>query len=546
MEKIREKEKPGKEKPGKEKHRKETRKKEKPGKMAEKKKGKLPESEKKAGSIWNPLNLQKEVQAFGYNFRWSSYALVMGGVLLLAAAIGIFFKLQMVCIGIVLLAVILVLPLLVMDAYKRMYEQKRFADVTDYMEQVLYSFRKEHKVLAALRDCREVMADGMMKRAIDDAVRYMEAGEIKTEKGLIVEALSLIEEHYSCEKIHAVHEFLASAEDRGGAIHQSVELLVEDIEVWKRQTYELQKNKKISQTECIFSIVAAAALCGVDMYIMETVKTMAYAGDDVTLFALLPVQLSSLVFILVCLLAFYKSSKKMAGNWLDRKKEDDAGMRAYEYVMNFDERKSFKAGAVAAAVCFAGAGASFVWWSKIAAMVLILTGVFMLFQHRFSYRMNLRDARQALYGAFPEWMFDMALLLQDNNVQVSVAKSLPRAEGILKGELEALLARIRENPSDAASYTKFCDRFDVPEIATCMKMLYSLSESGVGDAKTQIENLIRHVQTLEEKEASLRNENVIFGMRTISFYPVAATSVKMLVDMTVGMLLVLNLFQTAF
>ena len=79
-----------------------------------------------------------------------------------------------------------------------------------------------------------------------------------------------------------------------------------------------------------------------------------------------------------------------------------------------------------------------------------------------------------------------------------------------------------------------------------MKMLYSLSESGVGDAKTQIENLIRHVQTLEEKEASLRNENVIFGMRTISFYPVAATSVKMLVDMTVGMLLVLNLFQTAF
>ena len=536
MEKIRKKEKPGKEK----------RRKETPGKTAEKRNAEGQKSEKKAGSIWNPLNLQKEVQAFGYNFRWSSYALVMGGVLLLAAAIGIFFKLQMAYTGIVLLAVILVLPLLVMDAYKRMYEQKRFADVTDYMEQVLYSFRKEHKVLAALRDCREVMADGMMKRAIDKAVRYMEAGEIKTEKGLIAEALSLIEEHYSCDRIHTVHEFLASAEERGGAIHQSVELLVEDIEVWKRQTYELQKNKKVSQTECILSIVAAAVLCGVDMYVMETVKGMAYAGDDITLFGMFPVQLSSAMFILVCLVAFYKSSKKMADNWLDRKKEDDAGMRAYEYVMNFDERKSFKAGVIAAAVCFAGAAASFVWWSKTAAMVLILTGVFMLFQHRFSYQMYLKEARMALYRAFPEWMFDIALLLQDNNVQVSVAKSLPRAEGILKGELEALLARIRENPSDAASYTKFCDGFDVPEIATCMKMLYSLSESGVGDAKTQIENLIRHVQTLEEKEASLRNENIIFKMRTISFYPVAATSVKMLVDMLVGMLLTLSLFQTAF
>lgn len=511
-----------------------------------KKDKKRQKSEKKAGSIWNPRNLQKEVQAFGYNFRWGSYALVMCGMLLLAASVGIFFKLQLTFIALVLLAVVLILPLFVIDAYKRMYEQKRFADVTDYMEQVLYSFRKEHKVLAALRDCREVMADGMMRRAIEKAVRYMEAGEIKTEKGLITEALSLIEEDYSCEKLHTVHEFLASAEEHGGAVGQSVELLVEDIEVWKRQTYELQKNKKISQTECIFSIVAAAGLCGADMYIMESVKRMAYAGEDVTLFALLPVQLSSLVFILVCLAAFYKSSKKMADNWLDRKKEADAGMRAYEYVVHFDEKKSFRAGLIAAAVCFACAAASFVWWSEAVGVVLVFIGVFMLFQHRFSYRMNMRDVRMALYGAFPEWMFDMALLLQDNNVQVSVAKSLPRAEGILKGELSALLARIRENPSDAASYTRFCEGFDVPEIATCMKMLYSLSESGVGDADTQIENLIRHVHVLKEKEASIRNEDIIFGMRSISFYPVAATSVKMLVDMTAGMLLILSLFQMAF
>ena len=78
-----------------------------------------------------------------------------------------------------------------------------------------------------------------------------------------------------------VHEFLAGAEERGGEIEQSIELLVEDIEVWKRQTYELQKNKKTHQTECILSIVVAALVCGADMYIMEKVKSMAYAGGDI-------------------------------------------------------------------------------------------------------------------------------------------------------------------------------------------------------------------------------------------------------------------------
>lgn len=500
----------------------------------------------KFGSIWNPINLQKEVHAFGYNFEWRMYALMLVGVLLLTVAVGIFFRLRVSYAAVILLVALLLLPFLITDVYKRMYEQKRFADVTDYMEQILYSFRKEGKVLSALRDCSDAIADGMMRQSVLDAIDYLEKGQIKTEKGLILEALALIEKHYACDRLHTVHEFLASAEERGGVVETSVDILIKDIEVWKRQVYELQKNKKVSQTDCILSIGAAVLLCGVDMYVMNGVKDMFYAGEDITVFQMMPVQISSLLLVLVCLFAFYKSSHKMTSNWLHAPEDDREVLKSYEYLTTYDGGKAWKISAVLSGVFVIAAICCYLWISKVGSLLLFLLAVFMLFQHRFSYAMSMKDVRAALYRAFPEWMFDMALLLQSNNVQVSISQSIEKAEPILRGELEELQRRVGENPADVRSYTLFCDKFDVPEVATCMKMLYSISESGAGDAAEQIKNLIAHMHKLQEKEAALLNENINFKMHSFCFYPVVGTGGKMLVDMTAGVLLIMNLFQISF
>lgn len=107
----------------------------------------------KLGSIWNPMNLQKEVHRYGYNFEWKTYLLTIFFVFLLIGVVGMFFKLRIsyiVAVGVVALSM---LPVLIIDMYRRMFEQKRFADATDYMEQILFSFRKERKILPALREC---------------------------------------------------------------------------------------------------------------------------------------------------------------------------------------------------------------------------------------------------------------------------------------------------------------------------------------------------------------------------------------------------------
>ena len=147
-----------------------------------------------------------------------------------------------------------------------------------------------------------------------------------------------------------------------------------------------------------------------------------------------------------------------------------------------------------------------------------------------------------MYVAFPQWLMDMALLLQNNNVQVSIQKSRENAPAVLERELEDLQERILKEPEKVSSYTGFCAGFDIPETQSCMKMLYSISEAGVGSAQEQITNLLKNISEIQEQADKIQDENAAFKMRLIFSYPVAAAAVKMLIDMTVGMVAMFQLF----
>lgn len=58
------------------------------------------------------------------------------------------------------------------------------------------------------------------------------------------------------------------------------------------------------------------------------------------------------------------------------------------------------------------------------ALLLLVVGMICLFQHRMTRKLAMEDVTNALYAAMPQWMIQMALLLQHNNVQVSIAKSI--------------------------------------------------------------------------------------------------------------------------
>ena len=104
--------------------------------------------------LLNPKNLEREVHKYGYEWSLQSHIALTFAVLMAMGAIGFVFHLEAGYLAVAMAAVFLLLPVLVLDVFQKMFEQKRFSDIATYMEQMLYSFQKSGKVLLALKECR--------------------------------------------------------------------------------------------------------------------------------------------------------------------------------------------------------------------------------------------------------------------------------------------------------------------------------------------------------------------------------------------------------
>ena len=169
------------------------------------------------------------------------------------------------------------------------------------------------------------------------------------------------------------------------------------------------------------------------------------------------------------------------------------------------------------------------------AGLLFPVTLFLAMQHKVGFKIAKRDVTEAVYLALPGWFMELALLLQNNNVQISIEKSKNSAPQVLKYEIECLEERLEKTPEKLSAYTDFCREFDVPEAQNCMKMLHAVAEMGTGDAVTQINHLILHVNEMQNRAEEIRNGKIAFGQKMIFSYPVIAATVKLLIDLTIGM-----------
>lgn len=489
-------------------------------------------------SLLNPKNLEKEVHVYGYNFSWKAHLLLILCSMLGIGAVGILFKLKAVYFAVILIAVMVTIPVFVLNMYKRMYEQKRFSDVVTYSEQMLYAFQKTGKVINALKETREIFEAGRIREVIEQSIAYLEAGRAETEKGVLRESLEIIEKSYRCTKIQAVHELLISAEEYGGDTENSILLLLEDVEIWKRRGYKLQAEKKRSHTDNIISIIISVILCAAALYVLDSMQGLfPEVSVQTSIFKNGVIQISSLLFILAMVGVLMKSLKKLTVNWLKEEglRREEYIKKSYHMVMNYSEGKEWKKSLLYAVPCLVAAIPVFIFGMGWLGIVCILLGAVLLFQHRIGYNLARNDVNRELYMSLPQWLMQLALLLQNNNVQVSIAKSVQGAPIVLREELQKLTERVQDAPDKLISYTDFCKDFDIPEAQSCMKMLHAMSESGTGNAKIQVNNLLHRVSEMQNMADRIKDESTAFKMRMIFLYPVGIATVKLLVDLLIGM-----------
>ncbi len=502
-------------------------------KMERKQRGKG-QSSKGIGYLFHPGDLQKQIDSFGYSFSMGKYVLFLLAAIAGAVGCGTLFSLRWYYVALLAAACAFSLPFLILDGYKQMYEHKRFLDVSDYLEQILYSFRMSQKILSALQDTQSLFAEGRMRQMIGQAISYIEKG--KYERDLYGEALGIIEQEYESSRLPAVHEYLRTVENNGGDCKDAIDLLLQDKAIWTENVMLLQEDKKSARIRVVFSLAVTMAMALVFHSVYRSMpERYSIIENPAT-------QISTLLYLLLNVWIFSRANRELAGSWLKREEggEEQKLASYYKMVASYNEKAERRKSWCMGGAFFLGAALIGMAGRHFGMVALAGIGVLLLNQHKMGYRVAFDRVVREINRVFPMWLMEMALLLQGNNVQVSIEKTIGHAPAVLKDELQEMSDSLKRKPDSIEPYLDFLSRFRLSAVLSSMKMLYAISESGSGDAQYQIRVLVERNSKMMDKSEKLSNEKSLAGINSIFYLPQITVSLQTMVNMVVFMLMFLG------
>lgn len=422
---------------------------------------------------------------------------------------------------------LLVYPLHRKKQSKKKEQESRFFEVMNYMDTMLYAFLREQKVEAALADVCMSLPKGSMRDAACDAHDHMVLTFDNSDA--TADGLSRIEERYPCKRLKSMHDFMLHVEAYGGAIEETILLLLSDKNSYEKRIRQAMEERKKSFREVVMSVCASLLICGMVLYI--PIGNMDISKNWI-------VQFLAVLVILLDDLIILQAQRYLETDWLtiDVLENDVDYEKKIKDFYAYDEKKEKKLSVILAAIAGILVVVLLILHNSWAAAGMM--GLFLIFlnQHRIGYRIAEKNIKGNIQSAFPNWLMDLVLLLQSENVQVALEKSRAHVPGVLKEDLEELVARLEINPEDAEPYHRFLEVFALPEVASTMSMLYSLSIGNSGNAKRQIAELIEKNQKMLDVAEAARMKDKNSGMYLLFLAPVVTASLKLVIDMAVFML----------
>ena len=416
--------------------------------------------------------------------------------------------------------------------HKKRYEtfqrnKNRFFEVSSYLDTLLYSFVKEEKVVLAISDVSQTLPQGEMKQLVEKALDYMQLTFDEIE--VLREGLKMIEVKYPCQRLRDVHKFMIHVEYYGGEIERPINLLLADKARWEKRIQEaiVQRNKQF--IDVILSVVAALMICGAIVYL--PVMDMDISQEWV-------VQIVAVLVVIINELIIYRAQKYLMIDWIKIQLTEDEEY----YVKKMKELYSYNEKKEKCISLFLGCLGMVLTvvlfflkkeWLVVGSLLLTL---FLLNQHHVGKGILRKNLIKEVKYAFPNWLLDIVLLLQSENVQVALQKSKEHVPGVLREELYQLLERLERQPESSEPYHLFLKDFSIPEVHSAMGILYSLSIGNSGNADKQISELVeKNLALLDDTERTLLKESSS-GMYVLFLLPVVVASFKLIVDMVFLML----------
>ena len=479
-------------------------------------------------------NLTQELAKYGYEYTPKKALFAYGMIVLVAAIFGLLYKLELPYIAAIGIIGLVFSPMVILQTMKGRYHTTMFSLANNYMEQFLYSFKRNGTVLNALLETATIFDEGIFHEVLERAIEHIQYTTDSEDPER--EALDIVGEFFHCERIDAIHSFVIGAQRRGGDAGGSILLLAKNRAMWAERVMNLQKEFQIVKRNIMIALVATMLICILPLYLL--------CGDlDISSIPLC--QISAVVLIGICMLIYVKADKKLCRSWIE-KEVDSTGMgKKYLQVRDYDEVKEAKSSqkmAIIPVILFIGA---FIYFKNIAVLVAgVVVVLFFLNQHKIGHSLAMKKVAREIEKQFPNWLMEVALLLQTDNVQMAIRKSMDSAPEVLVYALEDLIDQLEEDPNAIEPYHRFLKEYRNPDVQSAMKMLYALSSGNAGDVTKQVEELIDRNNAMMDKAEKLEQEDKIAGMKVYILLPSLLASFKLMVDM--ALLLVVFLQNLTF
>lgn len=379
---------------------------------------------------------------------------------------------------------------------QRIHEaETEFFEMTSYMEQLLCSYKRWGILSPALEDCIALYPENSrMGCALQQALYILKTGEGVRDDNITERALSEIQRLYPSRRLQLLHEFLFSAEKMGGDKEESLDILLCDLQMWKRRIHLYQKKKQFIRRENLLAVVLAFVLCCLSTLLIPwNLRNML---TNSTVF-----QISTTVVIILLLLTATALMHHLTGTWLDIWKTPSDKDRKREK-RNYQLVKTHRSG---------------------------ISGY-----------LARRVCQKEVQKEFSYWLLSVTLYLQGKSVYQAAGLAQKQAKGIFAEETAALREAIYENPVSLQPYLSFFDELNMPEIQTGMKLLYAFGSNSYQDTSRQIRFLVEQNNVVMDQCERRHLEEQIAGMGLLRQIPMVLACAKIILDMVVLLLLTMG------
>ena len=493
---------------------------------------------KKNGKKKTPMSiaaLRYEIEGYGFTFKITDFfkTLIIALGLIIAGAV--FYHLNIIGTGVLIIAGILVTPLMVIQKVRYIHEEHRFRDITEYIQQMIYCFMKKPKIRECLVDTAMTLEGRQITETIKKAIEYMDN---TISNNVLEESLAIIEKEYGCNKLSQLHEFIIKVEKSGGQYENTIMVLLRDVQAWDQRTYDFQLKRKKVKTNVLLSMGMSIVLAGV---------LTQYLPEDYTIIHHIVYQISSFVFLAAMLAIFVISDKLISGSWLSDKgyRKDKEIVRDYQTVTFFNYKREFRHYLMYVIPIFILAALALIIFKqpKIAG-VLAICGVYYLTQPKRKYRHAKKRLEEDIKKCFPVWLRSVSISLQTETVQNAIKNSFDDAPTVLKPALDDLIKGFTEDPIDIKPWNEFLQNYDVPDIKSATKMFYAIDQLGDEEQEKQINVLIERNNKLLQTSEELREESALSTLGYFVAVPMVLSMPKLVIDMVLLFMNFINLMST--